>query len=127
MIEKRRRNALKALAVGTPVVWAKPVVDSVILPAHAQITVACVQINTAGSLYALSADFSNGNYLPCNSTIFTDANCTIAEPRTTGNAHAYAPTGQEEADQICSSSGGLGSGGGLRAPNVYACDGCDSP
>ena len=31
----KRRKALKALAIGAPAVWAKPVVDSVLLPAHA--------------------------------------------------------------------------------------------
>lgn len=31
-----RRKALKTLAVGAPVVWAKPVVDSVVLPAHGE-------------------------------------------------------------------------------------------
>ena len=38
MDKKSRRNALKALAVGAPVVWAKPVVDSVALPAHASLS-----------------------------------------------------------------------------------------
>ena len=35
MDKKARRNALKALAVGAPAIWAKPVVDSVVIPAHA--------------------------------------------------------------------------------------------
>ena len=35
MSEKNRRKALKALAVGAPAIWAKPVVDSVVIPAHA--------------------------------------------------------------------------------------------
>ena len=35
MNKKSRRNVLKGLAVGAPIVWAKPVVDSVLLPAHA--------------------------------------------------------------------------------------------
>ncbi len=35
MKKQSRRNILKGLAVGTPAVWAKPVVDSVVLPAHA--------------------------------------------------------------------------------------------
>jgi hypothetical protein len=39
MNEKSRRNILKGLAVGTPMVWAKPVVESVMLPAHAESTI----------------------------------------------------------------------------------------
>ena len=39
--KETRRKALKTLAVATPVVWAKPVVDSVMLPAHAELSVAC--------------------------------------------------------------------------------------
>ena len=35
MKDDNRRKALKALAIGAPAVWAKPVVDSVMLPAHA--------------------------------------------------------------------------------------------
>lgn len=38
MGNNNRRKALKALAVGAPAVWAKPVVDSVVLPAHASTT-----------------------------------------------------------------------------------------
>jgi hypothetical protein len=35
MSKKSRREVLKGIAVGAPVVWAKPVVDSVVLPVHA--------------------------------------------------------------------------------------------
>ena len=38
MNKKSRRKALKALAAAAPVVWAKPVVDSVVLPAHAEVS-----------------------------------------------------------------------------------------
>ena len=34
MKDDNRRKTLKALAVGAPVVWVKPVVDSMVLPAH---------------------------------------------------------------------------------------------
>ena len=34
-VKKNRRKALKAIAVSAPAVWAKPVVDSIVLPAHA--------------------------------------------------------------------------------------------
>jgi hypothetical protein len=38
MNKKSRRNVLKGLAVGVPATWAKPVVDSVVLPAHANVS-----------------------------------------------------------------------------------------
>lgn len=38
MSKKNRRKALKMLAVGAPAVWAKPIVNSVALPAHAGLT-----------------------------------------------------------------------------------------
>ena len=41
MKTQKRRNALKLLAVGAPVVWAKPIVSSVILPVHAETSPNC--------------------------------------------------------------------------------------
>ena len=38
MTEESRRKVLKGLAVTVPVVWATPVVESVILPAHAHVS-----------------------------------------------------------------------------------------
>jgi hypothetical protein len=38
MSKPTRRNLLKGLAVGAPAVWARPVVDSVLLPVHAGTT-----------------------------------------------------------------------------------------
>jgi hypothetical protein len=35
MTKESRRNVLKGLAVTVPAVWATPVVESIILPAHA--------------------------------------------------------------------------------------------
>ena len=46
MNNKLRRNVLKGLAVGTPAVWVKPIVDTAVLPAHAQSSAICV----AGSI-----------------------------------------------------------------------------
>ncbi len=40
----KRRKALKALAVAAPAVWAKPAVDSVVLPAHATTTCAEAEV-----------------------------------------------------------------------------------
>ena len=33
-----RRKVVKALAIGVPATWAKPLVDSVVLPAHGEMT-----------------------------------------------------------------------------------------
>ena len=38
MSKENRRNILKGLAIGGPVAWAKPVVDSVVIPAHGATT-----------------------------------------------------------------------------------------
>ena len=43
MKKKARRNILKGLAISAPVVWSKPVIDSAILPAHAQSTGCCAE------------------------------------------------------------------------------------
>ena len=44
MSKEKRRKVLKSLAVGAPVVWAKPVVDSVLLPAHGAMS--CEQVQS---------------------------------------------------------------------------------
>ena len=41
MKDDKRRKALKALAIGAPAMWTKPVVDSVVLPAHANGSLRC--------------------------------------------------------------------------------------
>ncbi len=41
MNKKTRRNVLKGLAVTLPATWAKPVVNSVVLPAHGGTTLTC--------------------------------------------------------------------------------------
>ena len=42
MNKNKRRNVLKGLALGAPVVWVKPVIEAVILPVHAQTSIAVV-------------------------------------------------------------------------------------
>ena len=49
MKDDNRRKALKVLAVGAPAVWAKPVVDSVALPAHGATSCGC-EVISPGSL-----------------------------------------------------------------------------
>ena len=50
MNKKSRRNVLKGLAVGAPLVWVKPAVNSIVLPAHARSS--CVEFR----LYNEGAD-----------------------------------------------------------------------
>ena len=54
-----RRKVLKAVTVGAPVIWAKPVVDSIVLPTHAKTTcTVCVTITiVSGASGAGSANF----------------------------------------------------------------------
>ena len=50
MYKETRRNLIKGLAVGAPVAWAKPVVDSVVLPAHAETSCQiCFTITVTGT------------------------------------------------------------------------------
>ncbi len=52
-MNKIKREILKGLAVGAPAVWAKPVVDSVVLPAHATTSCSgCVQIDDEPNAWA---------------------------------------------------------------------------
>ena len=39
MAEKSRRKLIKGLGISIPTVWAAPIIDAVILPAHAQTSV----------------------------------------------------------------------------------------
>ena len=41
MNKNLRRKSLKALAISGPVVWAKPAIDSIMLPAHGETTITC--------------------------------------------------------------------------------------
>ena len=70
MNKNNRRKALKALAVTAPAVWAKPVVDTVVLPAHGAMTGECVQ------LFDGQYTFVNGQTLPCGTSFYFDSNCT---------------------------------------------------
>ena len=46
MTEKSRRTVLKGLAITMPAVWATPIVESVILPAHAGGSIDCSRLPT---------------------------------------------------------------------------------
>lgn len=41
MAQKSRRKLLKGLGISIPTVWAAPIIDAVLLPAHAQTTGGC--------------------------------------------------------------------------------------
>ena len=50
MSKEIRRKVLKGLAVGAPVAWSKPMVDSVLLPAHAETSCqVCFTISIIGA------------------------------------------------------------------------------
>ncbi len=67
MSERNRRKALKLLAVGAPMAWTKPVVKSVILPAHASVTTCCVTyinlLPNSGNVVVSSALLCSGSFL----------------------------------------------------------------
>jgi hypothetical protein len=74
MDKKDRRKALKALAVGAPAVWAKPVVDSVVLPAHAQTSfpAGCYQVSyVEGVIDGVLSIYWEGGIGASQSTTFT--------------------------------------------------------
>ena len=54
----QRRNAVKVLALAAPVVWCKPVVDSVVLPAHAQMTSPCSELFSFSIVFTPSTPVS---------------------------------------------------------------------
>ena len=41
MAEKSRRKLIKGLGISIPTVWAAPIIEAVVLPAHAQTTGEC--------------------------------------------------------------------------------------
>ena len=68
--KSKRRDALKALGVGglvagsLPDKWTKPVVNSILLPAHAQTTCGAGSCNTAGmNVSILTAALSGGDLI----------------------------------------------------------------
>lgn len=71
MSNKLRRNVLKSVAVGSAVVsgqalqgkWMKPVVESVVLPAHAQTSVISSPTSFAGAVSVVQIPDNNSNPL----------------------------------------------------------------
>ena len=102
MTDKNRRKGLKALAVTAPAVWAKPVVDSVLLPAHASTSGAgCVEFEPGNF-----ADFQGGNALPIFSPNYINSECSQTNG-VIGNALVYAPQGDSQALSLCQSNFGI--------------------
>ncbi len=82
MNKKTRRNVLKGLVVSTPVAWTKPVVDSVVLPSHAQTSLCDVPAdcyNTPGAVGGVQSITWTGGTGPSFVTLRNTANCTGGE------------------------------------------------
>ena len=62
MSMKARRNILKGLAVGFPAVWAKPVVESIVLPAHAD-TSPLPPCSVAAGCYEITSQELAGEFM----------------------------------------------------------------
>jgi hypothetical protein len=97
-----RRRVLRALVAGAgatvllPEKWGKPIVDRIIVPAHAQATVSCV---APAGCYALDGeDFSffwAGGQGPWVVSFFPGDTCTGPEP--SGEQRYVVASSQEEA------------------------------
>lgn len=62
MTQESRRRALKGLAITVPATWTAPIINSVILPAHAQMspisaTIDCTVEDTEGSCIGSAIEF----------------------------------------------------------------------
>ena len=99
-----RRNILKGLAVGVPVIWTKPIVDFVLLPAHAQSSgFSCGPFQFCGQDDAvflisdgLSCHFSPFDCCDESDIPNTDGNRIIMVDRDSGNWDANDAGDQEE-------------------------------
>ena len=77
MNQKSRRRILKGLAITLPVVWTKPVVEFVVLPAHAQTTGPCSAPEGCYDVptLTLSIDWPGGTG-PQTASLFNGSGCT---------------------------------------------------
>ncbi len=121
MNKKSRRNILKGLAVGAPAVWAKPVVDSIVLPAHGATTggAGCLQYSTTPNW----VDFNGGNYIPGGSARYTDSECE--QPKGVINCgFVYVPSGlQGDASDVCTANNnGNAIAQSQFEPTIWFCD-----
>ena len=106
MKNANRRTLLKSMAVSAPVAWSAPVVNSVVLPAHAVTSGAgCVfwLSNNLGDLYV---DFEGGNSLSADAPAWIDNPTCSGSPDTiSGCANVYVPSGtpdpQSVANELC--------------------------
>ena len=102
MNKRLRRNVLKGLVASVPAMWTKPIVDNVVLPAHAITSGAgCIEIEEG-----LFADFQGGNAIPIFSQLYSDSECT-EENGLIGNPLVYAPQGAAQAVFLCQTNFGI--------------------
>ena len=81
MNKNLRRNLLKGVAVSAPAVWAKPVVNSVLLPVHASTSCGCEEFGSGpNSRRFVAGSFPTGELLVYNGV----TNCS-GDPTMTHN------------------------------------------
>ena len=107
---KTRRKALKAVAVGAPIVWCKPVVEGIVLPAHASTTTSdCEQcgqqllVNDIGSVPP--------QRWSSTSVLFNTVNLTFQFRETFSNMNQYVVVDESCVGNLVRLS--FGDGGGV--------------
>lgn len=117
----RRRLLTGGVAAGLsmpliPTSWNRPVVESVLLPAHAQTSGPssgpCGPVSGTGCIAVLLnnegyADFNGGNYLPIGTEVFPDEGCGGDSTLTLGRSIVFAPEGEEQAECLCQENAGV--------------------
>ncbi len=96
MNKKSRRNVVKGLAITVPVVWAKPVVETVIFPAHAQTTESEDNSSESedGSSNPCGARTVGPQSVTCSDDVSSGWILTRYEVRATGSCFELAFLGQ---------------------------------
>lgn len=118
-----KRDLLKivSLAGVTGAAWKKPVVNSLVLPAHASTSGGgCVEIDIG-----YYADFDGGNYLPPSAPVYTDSECVTLDNSTLGCHTVYVPDEEiSTAEAICAENGQSTVLGKTSSDNAYVCGEC---
>ncbi len=123
MNKKSRRNILKGLAVGIPTSWAKPIVDSVVLPAHAMTS--CFPFTDISCGQTISGTTTGGT------TANAPENCGEPLDRAPGLWYRIIGTGCNITFETCSNTNfdsviGVFSGNAPCRPSELVCeDGSD--
>jgi hypothetical protein len=72
MAEKSRRKLLKGLGISVPAAWAAPVIEAVILPAHATTTESCTTLFNLADHFPGQSTGSTGQSCPEGQSIVFD-------------------------------------------------------